>query len=492
MVNTILDAIDAGLSQKCWIETYGKQAILARRSVGGVQKRYPVSCDMLNACTDALDDHFNDLLPDTDKKGVAFWRLVSPITFIPAPGVSYNRNIKLATMVVDFIAWVNLGKALADSQESFCNQPDKVMLDAYKFFDCKKGNIPVSNSYINNLKIKVASIQDFEGWRIAMAQYSIDNLEALSMWPYTGFVIRLNISFMASSMCIPEFSCIECVDTITISYQANDVCTGTSTTITAITSPATTSILMYQWQQLINNKWVNIDDATMSTYTTDNLDAGEYTFRIKVTDCTCGGLYIGDPVVITSADHEFTIEATIDDALLCVGGTTWLRGTLIDCDSDVQTYEWQTLFDPPGPGAPQFVSIPGADTIDYQLSTDDLSENVYQYRLRATCGGCVAFSDPVSLTIEAQPDVFASADSNNIAPDGSANIFSEVDGGVGGINFQWQHFESGNWVDIIAANSSIYTVNGADWPLGGNDFRLHITQDAGCHGDSAPVTITIA
>lgn len=220
MTDQILSLFDEALSSKCWVGKYGRLAITGKQSVGQPArfKRFPVSCSLAADCEN-LAYFLTDLLPDDTKSGVAFWKTVSPLSYQDAPGISSHRRIKKAETTLEFVVWVNVRKVTGEnSSASWCSDQGNIIRDAIKTIDCKKGVIVSGLDYIKHLKIEIIQIGNTETFRRAMSEYSIENIEALTVWPYSAFTITVKMSFMVASNCIPSYECsteINCTDIVT-------------------------------------------------------------------------------------------------------------------------------------------------------------------------------------------------------------------------------------------------------------------------------------
>jgi hypothetical protein len=82
-----------------------------------------------------------------------------------------------------------------------------------------------------------------------------------------------------------------------------------------------------------------------------------------------------------------------------------------------------------------------------------------------------------------------SADDLDICDGGTATLHSEVIGGAGGNNYQWQQLISGSWVNISGATAADYTTGALS--VGSYTYRVVVIQDAGCEGVSDGVTIMV-
>lgn len=225
MINEILSVFDEALSTKCWMGKYGRLAITGKQSVNGSFKKFPVSCAIADDCEN-LTEYLTDLLPDDSKSGTAFWKTVTQTSYIPAPGISYNRNMKLATTTLEFLVWVNIRKVTGENTSaSWCTDQGSIVRDALKTLDCKRGLIVSGIDYIKNLRIEVIRIGNVESYRQAMSEYSIENIEAITVWPYAAFTLTVKVSFLIAAACIPAYECsteIDCSEVFYVIDEANN------------------------------------------------------------------------------------------------------------------------------------------------------------------------------------------------------------------------------------------------------------------------------
>lgn len=226
MMNQILSVFDEALTDKCWIGKYGRLAITGKQSVNGTFKKFPVSCAQDSACEN-LTEYLNDLIPDDTKSGVAFWKQIGKTRYSPAKGISYRRNMKRAEATLEFVVWVNVRKITGENTAaSWCSDHQNIILDAIKTLDCKRGNIVSGLDYVQNLRIELIGIGNVESYRSAMSEYSIENIEAITVWPFSAFTLTVNVSFLIAAFCIPTFECEtadeNCDDNFFILDQANN------------------------------------------------------------------------------------------------------------------------------------------------------------------------------------------------------------------------------------------------------------------------------
>src|SRR5690606_16891066 len=68
-------------------------------------------------------------------------------------------------------------------------------------------------------------------------------------------------------------------------------------------------------------------------------------------------------------------------------------------------------------------------------------------------------------------------------------LTANVTGGAGTASFQWQRFISGSWQNIGGANTNPYITDALS--TGSHQFRVVVTQNAGCESSSNGVTISV-
>jgi hypothetical protein len=91
--------------------------------------------------------------------------------------------------------------------------------------------------------------------------------------------------------------------------------------------------------------------------------------------------------------------------------------------------------------------------------------------------------------VNSDPEVFDSADDDEICAGGFTTLHSEVVGGAGGNNYQWQQYSSGSWSNILGANQAEYITEILN--EGSYLYRVQVSQDAGCQAVSNGITITV-
>lgn len=237
MINEILSLWDEALHDKCWIDIYGRLAITGKQKIGEKVMKFPVSVDVITSdlCIDGAEQ-MKVLVPNDMKTGVAFWKTISPILYTKIPGLASHRRIKKAETTVQFVCWINIKKASGVNESSnWGSVINGIVKDAVKTIDCINPLTPTGVDGITNLKVEITGIGDIESWRKAMSEYSIEKLEAISVWPFSGFTITCKLSFLVRSDCFEAFTCnteATCFDTFYVIDENENALSDASNLVT--------------------------------------------------------------------------------------------------------------------------------------------------------------------------------------------------------------------------------------------------------------------
>lgn len=397
MINEILSIFDEALHEKCWIDVYGRLAITGRQKIGEKQMRFPVSADVITTDQCMLPgDYFSVLVPDDQKKGVAFWKTLQPITYVKLQGVSAARRIKKAEATVQFVCWLNIQKASGVTESTnWGTALNKIVKEAVKTLDCPQEIRDTGITGISNLRVDVISIGDIDTWRKAMSEYSIDRLEAVSVWPFAAFTITCKLQFLVRGECFDEFDCFTPECGVTITNENLTICSGGS--ITLVSELTGSGPASYQWQALVDDEWTDIEDATSESYATGQLIGDVdtvFSFRVKAFICNCSAIS-SQIDVIMQADPQ--VYAYADATEIPDHSSTILHSEVIG-GAGGNSYQWQEFvngqwFDITA----GIISGPG-NLADYV--TPLLSTGVHTYRVVVTQdAGCEGISDPLVITV---------------------------------------------------------------------------------------------
>ena len=265
--------------------------------------------------------------------------------------------------------------------------------------------------------------------------------------------------------------------TVSIAPSATEICEGGSVSISTSVTGGVGSTT-YQWQLFNGNIWEDIPGADSSTFVSGALAAGEYDYRLIVTQdegCTATS---GEVTISVVADPVVTVAA--DDSTLCVGGNIILTST-VSGGSGATTYQWQFN---DGSG---WSDILGANSAGY--SAPALSPDTIQYRLAITQGeGCDVISDILTIRILPDPVVTVTAIDSVICDGATATLEASISGGTGSATYQWQINDLG-WQNIPGATAATYVTD--PLTVGTHSFRVVVTQGEGCSANSPAVVITV-
>src|SRR5678816_3917787 len=154
-------------------------------------------------------------------------------------------------------------------------------------------------------------------------------------------------------------------------------------------------------------------------------------------------------VVSVSVVPDPLIFVSADDDEFCDGGLTTIHSEVTG-GAGGNNYQWQQW------NGTLWTNIPGANGGDY--TTPALATGTYSYRLVVTQDtGCEGASSPQVIVVNTDPLVFATADDIDFCNGGSTTLHSEVIGGAGGNNYQWQSLVAGNWENLSQGNLADYT-----------------------------------
>lgn len=227
MINEILSIFDTSLREKCWIDTYGRLAITGKQNISGKWKKFPISTDVISQERENLLQYFDDLVPNDKKKAVSFWRTITPITYTKVPGVASARRIRKAETTVQFVCWLNLKKISGETDHTnWSSIINGIIKDAVKTLDCRNEMSATGIDGITNLRTEIVGIGDIESWRKAMQEYSIDNLEAISVWPFSGFTLNVKLIFLVRGECMETYTCnteIQCEDILYVIDENDNI-----------------------------------------------------------------------------------------------------------------------------------------------------------------------------------------------------------------------------------------------------------------------------
>lgn len=203
--------------------------------------------------------------------------------------------------------------------------------------------------------------------------------------------------------------------------------------------------------------------------------------------------------IVVAKPQPYINYLEAEDATICDGGTAIIHVLTIN-DVGSSLYQWQEYIG----GVWVDIEV-GGEGADY--TTPTLTEGTYTYRIVITQdAGCRVESNPVVITVVADPVVTIVADDNTISVGGSFVLTSNVVGGNGPTFYQWQLYDLNGtgWTnsDIFGANNSTFdnVAHELAFPSGFWDpiaagaylMRVQVGQDSGCEDFSNEITITVS
>ncbi|MDQ3015304.1 MAG: VWA domain-containing protein, partial [Bacteroidota bacterium] len=299
------------------------------------------------------------------------------------------------------------------------------------------------------------------------------------------FYYRLHLSDDANGCADPTSSVvtIQVVLQPAVTIAANNLilCVGGSSTITSTITNGS-GFYLYQWQSSPNgSSWTNITVVGNGpNYSVPTASPSSSYYRLLLTDVSNG---CNDPVsnqVQVIVQPQPTVSITVNNPLVCIGGSSLLTSVVVDGSSNV-TYQWQTS--PTGTGSWTSIAVNGTSAT-YSPPNSSAGTTYYRVLINDAGNGC---TDPVSNTeqiiVQSQPTVTIATANPNICIDGLSIITSTVINGSQLLAYQWQLSSSGTsgWDNInINGNNSSYEVPSS--VAGSYFYRVLVTDlSSGCN-----------
>ncbi|MGK2864609.1 MAG: reprolysin-like metallopeptidase, partial [Chitinophagaceae bacterium] len=186
--------------------------------------------------------------------------------------------------------------------------------------------------------------------------------------------------------------------------------------------------------------------------------------------------------IVRTQELAFTIQTGASPAInqqpeakqVCAGSPVTFS---VVAGSSVKSYQWQFSND----NGQTFNNIAGATSPGYTISSAEVTQNNYLFRVlvRGQCN--ITVSNVVKLTVFSSPNADLSADVEEILPGESSFLIATITPGSGSsLTTTWLY---NNDTIIIAGNTLSVPVNG----LG--TYQVLVSDNLGCRGESGIVTI---
>lgn len=253
--------------------------------------------------------------------------------------------------------------------------------------------------------------------------------------------------------------------------------------ITGTGSDPEGSTLSYFWERT-GGPAATLTNITSATLVVTNLVAGQYTFRLTVTDNQ--SLSSQDDVVITvvAANQSPTAKAGDDFAITLPLTSTNIVGSGTDNDGSITSYVWTRIG---GPNTPSFTNA-----VAGTITVGGLIQGEYTFRLTVTDNNGATGTDDIKVTVnaapvnnaptaDAGPDKSITLPLNSVVLNGSG---SDVEGPV---TYSWIRL-TGPAATLTNANTATPTASALI--AGSYTFQLTVT-DNGAKTKTDVVAVTV-
>ncbi|RYY53916.1 MAG: T9SS type A sorting domain-containing protein [Chitinophagaceae bacterium] len=238
----------------------------------------------------------------------------------------------------------------------------------------------------------------------------------------------------------------------------------------------------FRWTKIDGPDNYTITSPTQAITTITGLEAGEYRFRLQVTDDD--GATAADTVtiiVLAPANVLPTAIAGNDITLVLPANSTTVTGRGTDSDGTITAFSWSRIAGP----AQHTIANPGSA----QTIISNLAEGTYRFRLQVTDNDGAIGADTLTIQVNAAPIVppanvapvaDAGPDQVITLPTNSVTLIgsgTDTDGTV--ITYRWTKI-AGPAATIVSASSSATIVR--NLVEGTYRFRLLVTDDDAASG----------
>ena len=246
------------------------------------------------------------------------------------------------------------------------------------------------------------------------------------------------------------------------------------------------TIAAYAWSKTAGGV-ATISNASGSVTIAGNLQAGQYTFELTVTDNS--GSFSRKTVrvtVLNAADQTPVADAGASQTITLPANSTTLNGSgSLDPDGSISSYAWSKIS---GPAQGNIISSNQSIT-----AVNNLAQGVYSFRLTVTDNNGVSATDSVKVTVNAAANQSPVANAgtnknitlpvNTVSIDGSGS--SDADGII--VSYKWIKISGGA---ATIADDAVSKTNVSGLVGGQYTFELTVTDDKGA-SSKAQVKVTV-
>ncbi|MCK9219600.1 MAG: hypothetical protein M0P47_06080 [Bacteroidales bacterium] len=246
---------------------------------------------------------------------------------------------------------------------------------------------------------------------------------------------------------------------ITISASANNICTGTQVTFTAVpTNPGTTPV--YQWKVNGSNAGNN---SSVFTYTPVNGDQVQCILTSSLTVCISNNPATSNGITMT-VNPNLTVSITVTPTQnpVCSGTSVTFTAHPLN-EGTVPSYQWKVNGNPVGANLPTYTYIPlNGDVVTCVLNSN-IACPIGNPATSNTIPMMVNSNLPASVSITANPNPFCA---------GSSVTFTATPNNGGTPpSYQWKVNGTN-----VGTNSNTYSYN----PTNGDSVRCVMTSNLAC------------
>jgi hypothetical protein len=286
------------------------------------------------------------------------------------------------------------------------------------------------------------------------------------------------------------------------------ICIGGSSSSITFTAVGGTPSLNYQWQYWNGSSWADVSDGTptgavysgaqTTSFSVDGITVdGSYDYRVQVTSVGNGcNPANSDTVTIVVEPNPSITTQPISPNAICEGGTTSNMSVMASGASISLSYQWQYFdgFDWVNAvnGTPTGATYSGATT-NNSFNVTQVNAGTYTYSCLVTGAGdgCNPVrTSSVSVNVQPSPSITTQpTDPDDICIGGTSNdMVVTATGGAPSLNYQWQIFSGGFWVNISngtpagaiysGENTTTFSVSGISSD-GTYDYRAVVSSTGG-------------
>jgi ribosomal protein L14 len=259
-----------------------------------------------------------------------------------------------------------------------------------------------------------------------------------------------------------------------------------STSLVGSGTDADGTISTYAWTRVSGPTTYTLGAPGSSTSPLSNLVAGNYVFRLTVTDNN-GATATDNVTVIVNApaNQAPTANAGSDITMTLPTNSANLVGSGSDVDGTITGYAWTRV------SGPTTYTLGAANSSTTSLS--NLVAGTYVFKLTVTDNGGATAADNITIIVNPAtnqaPTANAGSDITLTLPNNSTNLLgsgSDADGTIS--TYAWSRVSGPTTYTLGAANASTTSLSGLI--AGTYVFKLTVTDNSGATG-SDNVTITV-